>query len=211
MQQAWLACRAHSLPIGAVLADRTGRVIAGGHNLRLSDHSAHPLAGSAVAHAEIITLGAVKHKSGLNNYVLYTTLEPCPMCAGAIRMAGIGRVCFASRDPFAGGMNLFDTSHFMRGHPCEIEPPKSALLEELLIALLVERLIKLAPQGVGQSVSRWSEVSPRAVAFGQWLAQRGIVDDMCSKNLSAETSMGILEQLYPKVLKPTDAWSSDGQ
>lgn len=196
MQQAWLACRAHSLPIGAVLVDRSGRVAAAGHNMRLADHAAHPLAGSAVAHAEIVTLASVKHKGGLSGFSLYSTLEPCPMCAGAIRMAGVGHLHYGSRDPLAGGLDLFRTNHFMRANPCAVEGPTSRLLEELLIGLLVERLIKLAPHGVGQSVNAWLEVSPRAVAFGQWLAQRGVVDAMCDKNLGCEDAVGVLERLY---------------
>lgn len=196
VQQAWLACRAGTLPIGAVLADRSGRIVAGGHNLRLADHAMHPLAGSAVAHAEIVTLGSIKHKAGLHNFVLYTTLEPCPMCAGAIRLAGVGRVCFASRDPLAGGMDLFRVNQFMRRGRCEIEPPTPGLLEDLLLGLLVERLIKLAPQGVGQAISAWSQVSPGAVEFGQRLARNGVIDEMRSKNVPVETSIGVLEKLY---------------
>ena len=111
-------------------------------------------------------------------------------------MAGVGHLHYGSRDPLAGGLDLFRTNHFMRANPCAVEGPTSRLLEELLIGLLVERLIKLAPHGVGQSVNAWLEVSPRAVAFGQWLAQRGVVDAMCDKNLGCEDAVGVLERLY---------------
>lgn len=196
VQQAWQACRAGTLPIGAALADRSGRVVACGHNLRLAEHAAHPLAGSSVAHAEILTLGSVKHKAALQDFVLYSTLEPCPMCAGAIRMAGIGRVCFASRDPLAGGMDLFHSNEYMRGGRCEIRPPTSRLLEDLLIALLIERLINLAPAGVGRSIGAWSIVSPNAVAFGQRLARDGVIEDMRKRNASVEEAIALMERLY---------------
>ncbi|MFZ2467851.1 MAG: nucleoside deaminase [Parvibaculum sedimenti] len=196
VQQAWQACRAGTLPIGSALADRSGRVVACGHNLRLADHATHPFAGSSVAHAEILTLGSVKHKAALQDFVLYSTLEPCPMCAGAIRMAGVGRVCFASRDPLAGGMDLFRSNKYMQAGRCDIQPPGSRLLEDLLIALLMERLINLAPDGVGRSIGTWSAISPGAVAFGQWLARGGVIEDMRRRNVPVEASFAILEKLY---------------
>lgn len=70
------------------------------------------------------------------------------------------------------------------------------MLEDLLIALLMERLINLAPDGVGRSIGAWSAVSPGAVVFGQWLARGGVIEDMRRRNVPVEASFAILEKLY---------------
>ncbi|WP_420433873.1 nucleoside deaminase [Candidatus Poriferisocius sp.] len=85
------------VPIGAVVA-MDGEVVAARHNERLSTND-------PTAHAEILALraaAAVRGSSRLDGAVLVTTLEPCPMCAGAAVMARVGRVVFAAEDPKAG-------------------------------------------------------------------------------------------------------------
>ncbi|WP_420639639.1 nucleoside deaminase [Candidatus Poriferisocius sp.] len=94
------ARRAHQLgevPIGAVVA-MDGEVVAARHNERESTND-------PTAHAEVLALreaAAVRGTSRLDGAVLVTTLEPCPMCAGAAVMARVARVVFAAEDPKAG-------------------------------------------------------------------------------------------------------------
>ena len=85
------------VPIGAVVAI-DGEVVAARHNERES--TADP-----TAHAEILALrdaASALGTSRLDGAVLATTLEPCPMCAGAAVMARVARVVFATEDPKAG-------------------------------------------------------------------------------------------------------------
>ncbi|MCY4037807.1 MAG: nucleoside deaminase [bacterium] len=85
------------VPIGAVVAIE-GAVVAARHNEREST-------GDPTAHAEILALrdaAAVWGSSRLTGATLVTTLEPCPMCAGAAVTARVGRVVFAAEDPKAG-------------------------------------------------------------------------------------------------------------
>jgi tRNA(adenine34) deaminase len=85
------------VPVGAVLVF-DGAVIAEGCNLTIS--SSDP-----TAHAELVAIRAAAQRCGnyrLNESVLYTTLEPCPMCAGAIMHARVARVVFAAADPKGG-------------------------------------------------------------------------------------------------------------
>ncbi len=79
------------VPIGAVLVDAAGEIIARGHNLRERDHD-------ATAHAEMIAIRAACAALGrwrLSGLTLYVTIEPCPMCAGAIVMSRVDRVVAA--------------------------------------------------------------------------------------------------------------------
>lgn len=97
LQQAQLACCAGEIPVGAVVA-RGDEVIAVGHNRRELD-------GDPTAHAEIVAIRAAAKQLGgrrLSGCTLYVTLEPCPMCAGAIVMAGLQRVVYGAADPKQG-------------------------------------------------------------------------------------------------------------
>lgn len=93
------ACRATGdVPVGAVVLDRDGVVVAVGRNEReaLQDPTAH---------AEVLALRAAAAVTGdwhLDGHTLVVTLEPCPMCAGAILAARVPRVVFGAWDPKAG-------------------------------------------------------------------------------------------------------------
>ena len=94
------------VPVGAVVV-RDGTVIAGGRNRR-------EIGRHALAHAEIEAIdGACRALGGwrLGGCTLYVTLEPCPMCAGAIINSRIERVVYGTADPKAGScgsvVNLF--------------------------------------------------------------------------------------------------------
>ena len=85
------------VPVGAVVV-KDGEVIGKGYNLRESN-------ASATAHAEVIAIEEACRSLGtwrLSGCTLYVTLEPCPMCAGAIVNSRIDRVVFAVRDAVAG-------------------------------------------------------------------------------------------------------------
>ena len=87
----------NEVPIGCVIV-RDGRIIARGYNKRVTD-------GSVLSHAEIIAIRKACRKTGdwrLEECELYVTLEPCPMCAGAIVQARIPRVYIGSMNPKAG-------------------------------------------------------------------------------------------------------------
>ncbi len=92
------------IPIGAVVVCR-GLIIGRGHNMteRLHDPTAH---------AEMIAITAATEALGgkyLNDCTLYVTVEPCPMCAGALNWAQIGRIVYGALDPKRGCL-LFSPS-----------------------------------------------------------------------------------------------------
>jgi len=95
------------VPVGCVVVDDAGRIIGRGRNRREAD-------GSAIAHAEIGAIEEACRVLGdwrLRSCSLYVTLEPCPMCAGAIINARIGKVFYGAKDPTLGAVgsviNLF--------------------------------------------------------------------------------------------------------
>lgn len=113
LSEAQIAIEHGDVPVGAVLVnDRTGEVIAACHNTREKE-------GSALGHAEISAVKAACEALGtwrLSNCTLYVTLEPCPMCAGAIMAARIPRVVCGAKDAVAGAMGSVWSLHT---HPIE--------------------------------------------------------------------------------------------
>ena len=104
MLQAQMAASEDEVPIGAVIVCR-GRIIGKGHNMteRLNDPTAH---------AEMIAITAATEAMGgkyLNDCTLYVTVEPCPMCAGALAWSQIGRVVYGASDP-KRGFSMFTPS-----------------------------------------------------------------------------------------------------
>ena len=86
------------VPVGAVILDPAGAVIARAHNQRESD-------ADPTAHAEIVAIRAAARALGswrLDGCTLVVTLEPCTMCAGAVVAARIARVVYGAADPKAG-------------------------------------------------------------------------------------------------------------
>lgn len=98
LEQAKIAFEAEEVPVGAVLVDSEGNVIASAYNL--------PVASSdPTAHAEILAIRAASARLGnyrLPQTCLYVTLEPCPMCVGAMLHARIQRLVFGAKDPKSG-------------------------------------------------------------------------------------------------------------
>jgi len=101
IDQARLAASLGEVPIGCVIVDNlTNQLIATGHNRRETDHD-------PTAHAEILAIrqaGLARGHWRLTDCTLYVTLEPCPMCAGAIVNARIPRLVYGCDDPKAGAV-----------------------------------------------------------------------------------------------------------
>ena len=125
------------VPIGAVVV-REGRIVARGQNRRELDRD-------PTAHAELLALRqAARHLGGwrLAGCTVYVTLEPCPMCAGALLQARVDRLVFGAGDPKAGAaggvVDLFHGARFnhtvsVTSGVCEAE--SRALLQQFFTAL----------------------------------------------------------------------------
>ena len=97
LAEARLAAGAGEMPVGCVIV-RDGAIIARAHNECESRRD-------ATAHAELLAIRRASAAAGdwrLNRCTLYVTLEPCPMCAGAIVQARVGRLVFGAPNPAQG-------------------------------------------------------------------------------------------------------------
>ena len=104
------AGQAGDVPVGAVIVDQQGQCLAEAENRRDRDHD-------PTAHAEVLALraaGLARQNWHLNGCTLYVTLEPCPMCAGALGLARLDRLIYGANDPKTGAvrtvLNLPDSA-----------------------------------------------------------------------------------------------------
>jgi tRNA(adenine34) deaminase len=119
------------VPVGAVIVDATGTLLASGHNLRETDED-------PTAHAEVVAIRAAAQRLGtwrLEDTTLYVTLEPCVMCAGALVNARVGRVVYGADDPKAGAC----TTLFAIGQDARLNH-RFALTKGVLAEASAERL-----------------------------------------------------------------------
>jgi tRNA(adenine34) deaminase len=134
------------IPVGAVIADREGRIIGRGRNRRES--------GDPLGHAEIYAIAEAARTIGdwrLEGTTMAVTLEPCAMCAGALVNARVDRLVFAAYDPkagFCGSLgNLVQDARL--NHRLEVE---GGFMEERSRSLLQDFFRKLR---VRDRTERW--------------------------------------------------------
>lgn len=117
LEEAKKAYTIGEVPIGAIIV-KDGEVIAAAHNLRETGHD-------ATAHAEVMAIRQACEKIGhwrLTGATLYVTIEPCPMCAGALVMSRVARLVYGAADYKAGAVeSLFNiTNHSGLNHRIEV-------------------------------------------------------------------------------------------
>ena len=117
LAEASQAARENEVPVGAIITHGE-QIVAAAHNQREGLHD-------PTAHAEMIAITQAAESLGswrLTHCTLYVTLEPCPMCAGAIVQARIPRVVYGASDPKAGAVqSLYQLLSDQRlNHQCEI-------------------------------------------------------------------------------------------
>ena len=130
--EAEAAAREGEIPVGCVIV-RDGQLVARGHNLREQT-------GDPTAHAEVVAIRRAAQALGcwkLEGCALYVTLEPCPMCAGAISQARVARLVYGAPDPAygcAGSVYRIPEdpafNHFCRSDGGVLEGECRALLED---------------------------------------------------------------------------------
>jgi len=103
LEEARAGLREGGLPIGSVLADSSGRIVARGHNLRVQT-------GDPTAHAEVVCVRNAGRRRDWPQLTLVSTLSPCIMCTGTALLYRIRRVVIGENRNFLGAEDLFRTN-----------------------------------------------------------------------------------------------------
>jgi tRNA(adenine34) deaminase len=104
-EEAWTSWTSGSAGVGSVVADAAGAIVSRGRSRVLDvPDGRSPLAGTYMAHAEMNALAGLP-VGDYTGYTIYTTFEPCLMCAGSIRLYGVPHIAYAADDPVWHGLH----------------------------------------------------------------------------------------------------------
>jgi tRNA(Arg) A34 adenosine deaminase TadA len=175
LELAWQALLAGAAPIGAVITDATGAIIGTGRNAVDGDADPPLVSGSLLAHAEVNALiwlrdGRQRHA----DYRLVSSLEPCPMCTGAFRMAGLGALTFLGADPFNGATWVLTSDRYVGRRPVDISGPRDDRFGRLAAGLIVAYQMRRRPGGPFIAAHR--ELRPDLLAAGEGLVEAGLFE-----------------------------------
>ena len=151
----------NSVPVGAVVVDEQGEIVSVGRNKLSQDR---------IAHAETEALKAIPSSVDRKTASIFSSMEPCPMCTGAIRIMQLKTLHIAARDPAAGSTELLNATKFMRHFECEVVDPADPALEFVNVALMFEHRTR---NGHNRWRDEWFTYLPLAVETGEALAASG--------------------------------------
>jgi tRNA(adenine34) deaminase len=173
LELAWVAYGRNTTPVGAIVVDGAGRMVAEGANARYAASADGSLAGSHLAHAEVVALGRLSSERSYADHALYTTLEPCLLCVGAAVMSSIGHVHWAGVDPYGGatGMRLGTNAHLRRDLTV-FDGPSDDSLGTFAAALHLEFYLRRKPEG--HVVAAYAAAAPELVAAARTLSEMGL-------------------------------------
>jgi tRNA(adenine34) deaminase len=183
MELVWEAYCDNCLPIAAIITDADGTILARGRN-RIRGKRTNPhdfRTGNRLAHAEVEALNNLDYNfADRHSCILFTSTEPCPMCLGTFYMAGLRTIHYASRDPYAGSINLLGKTPYLSVKSIQVFEPNSPELEIIIMALYVEKeLHDLKGNCQGHVVfDAWSPVVPQSMVLGKKLYHSGTLRHM---------------------------------
>ncbi len=199
LEEAWQACCEGCVPIGAVVSGPDGKILVRNRN-RIGSTQALPgqITGNPLAHAEINALIALDYKTiDPHTCSLYTTCEPCPLCLGAFYMSGLRTLYYASRDTYAGSLNLIGKTPYLSRKPIRVTGPLDNL-EPLLVALHVHYELEIQYPTVHLLLETWKQEMPGGVRLGEYIYANGIIEVLRRKLASAQEMIDCLEEIYQK-------------
>lgn len=188
-EEAWSSWRAGSAGVGAAVTDPAGNVVARGRNA-VFDRApgSSVLAGTFMAHAEMTALVALP-VGEYGSHAIYTTFEPCAMCACTIRMYHLGRVHYATSDPVWEGMHdVFTRIPSLARHlPARelLGGPFGTFGHVLHLTALIER----APEWV---IDAHDLHAPATLALARSLVGAGRLHEMATAGMAVDSVAGTL-------------------
>jgi tRNA(adenine34) deaminase len=143
----WEAYLAGTIPVGAVVVDEVGHVFSRGRNRIFNDPSDGHLGSSRLAHAEVNALLALRSERTYEDFALYSSLEPCHLCAAAAIAVRVGRLHYAAPERYAGAVGRLLPIADHELHPLRIEGPLTGPAGRLPELLHLAHCLRRAPSG----------------------------------------------------------------
>lgn len=198
LELAWESYCEGSVPIGAVITKPNGEIVSKGRNRLAGPPSSagNRITGGRLSHAEINALLGLDYAS-IDPYSLklYTTVEPCPLCIGAICMAGIKSVRYAARDAYSGSVNVLHASPYLRSKRIDAFGPENSDLETIVHMIQVAGQLERAHPRMARVLDAWSAVYAEDVRLGRALFESGEMKNMRNRGLPAAEVIDRLSDL----------------
>ncbi|KGX91423.1 nucleoside deaminase [Pontibacillus marinus] len=167
---AWETMKDGSKPIAALVIDENGEIIAEGKNAVYSEYYGATVSYNEIAHAEVNALGKIDNRVHTSRapYTLYSTLEPCPLCTGALYMSSIKNLAYAAKDKFGGSLDMLGKTHYLSRKQINIDGPVPVLDE---ISIFLNVYFDLTRQNMRPSIVKLhdelAEDYPNAVSLAR--------------------------------------------
>jgi tRNA(adenine34) deaminase len=188
---AWESYVAGSNPVGAVVVDQDRRVVGRGRNQVLDVRiGTGRLASTDIAHAEINALADIGRGSA--GLTLLSTLEPCPMCAGAAMLSRVGTVAYAATDPFFGVSRFPTLRDRFEQRGRRLEEPVPEPLASFAGALVLE--FELRDAAVAEVAEAW-QAEHGATRLARRLRTKGRLDELARAHAEIDEVVDVAARL----------------
>lgn len=188
LEEAWAAYRHGSVPVGAVWVDESEEIRFRGRN-RINEATApHPLiSNTRLAHAEMNVLVQVAPDqfADMGSGTLYTSLEPCPLCIGALTMSGVRQLRFGARDGRAGATALLTSFPYMHQKNIVARGPNSEV-QTISLVLMTAHLTKMRTARTEDFLQAFEKDDLKAVALGRMWGQSGYLNQAAQRHWSIQ-------------------------
>lgn len=194
-EQGWHAYCWGSIPIGAVVCNEDGSILSRGRSMQYDEHASssfhithHPL-----SHAELNALLALDYqKIDPHTCKLYTIVEPCPLCVGALAMSRLKKLEYAARDPYAGSVEMLSRFQYLIEKQIQVQGPMEADFENVITAMQTAFFLESSRSGTDRVIKSWESVLPRGVALGRRILETGEINRLRKCSATAENTLEYL-------------------
>jgi tRNA(adenine34) deaminase len=174
LELAWQALLAGTIPIGAVVVDADGIVIRSGRNAVYGEAAPPLISGSLLAHAEMNALVSLPVDGSYSDCRLVTSMEPCQMCTGALRMATVGALTYLGADPVNGTTWVLEAQRYVGYWPVSAKGPRADETGRLASGLVAAYHLRRRP--AGRFVAAWRSARPDLLDAGAALVEAGMFE-----------------------------------
>ena len=198
-EQGWEAYCSGSIPIGAAIVNGSGEILSVGRSMQHEKvpTEKHQIVNHPLSHAEVnALLGLNYDQINPHECVLFTMVEPCPLCISALAMARLKNLKYAARDPYGGSVALISSSDYLIKKQIEIEGPQDTDFEDVIMALQTEFFLRTQRPSSGRVLRSWRKTLERGVSLGFRIKESGQLYQLAQSQAKAEDA---LEFLYTEL------------
>lgn len=193
---AWEAFGNGNTPIGSVIVDHSGIIISKGMNMCSLVEENHPLSGTSMGHAEMNSMVMLRGEhANIEQYSLYSTMEPCPMCFSTLMMMHIGNLHYGAKDSYAGSVCLKTSTKYLSEKSLRIyRSIKEVEIFQITLQSAYEFSMK-KPRRLS-IINSWRSDYSKAVNFAEKLVSEGFFRNAVANENDAETIFNEITILY---------------